>query len=123
VVARTNNVSEHRFGDTKQGLRRKIGIKKLARLIQAMRPEELLIANFNDPDYLQILCGGNLENLPALFAETCNEAQAIRTERRKKNTNHPIPIRKKILRDPQILLHLKRAVDMIIEITCRRRAA
>ena len=123
VVARTNNVSEHRFGATKQGIRRKAGSKKLTRLIQAMRPEELLIANLNNPDYLQILCGGNLENLPVLFAETCKQAQAIRTERRKKTSNHPIPIRKKALRDPEILPCLKRAVDMIIEITRCRRAA
>ena len=85
VVERTNNVSEHRFGTTKQGLRRKIGTKKLARLIQAMRPEELLIANLDDPEYLEILCGGNLENLPALFAQNWKAAQAIRTERQKEN--------------------------------------
>ena len=42
VVERTNNISEHRFGTTKQGLRRKVGTKKLVRMIQAMRPEELL---------------------------------------------------------------------------------
>jgi hypothetical protein len=123
MVARTNNVSEHRFGTTKRGLRRKLGIKKLIRQIQAMRPEELLVANLNDPDYLQILCGGNLENLPALFAENRNEAQAIRKERRKKTTNHPIPIRKKTLRDLGILPCLKRLVDMVIEMTCQRRAA
>ncbi len=87
-----------------------------------MRPEELLVANLNDPDYLLIVCGGNLENLPALFAENCKAAHAIRTERRKKTSNHPIPIRKKVLRDPQILACLKRAVDMVIEITGRRAA-
>ena len=122
VAARTNNVSEHHFGDTKQGLRRKTGTKKLTRQIQAMRPEELLVANLDDPDYLQIVCGGSLENLPALFAEVSNEAQAIRLERRKKTTNHPIPIRKKVLRGSEILACLKRAVDMVIKMTCRRAA-
>jgi hypothetical protein len=114
VVERTNNVSEHRFGTTKQGLRRKLGTKKLARLIQAMRPEELLIANLDDPEYLEILCGGNLDNLATLFAQNWKAAQAIRTERRKGTSNHPIPIRKKILRDEGILPRLKRAVDMVI---------
>lgn len=122
VAARTNNVSEHRFGDTKQGLRRKAGTKKLTRQIQAMRPEQLLIANLDDPDYLQIVCGGSLENLPALFAEVSNEAQAIRLDRRKKTTNHPIPIRKKVLRGSEILTCLKRAVDMVIKMTGRRAA-
>jgi hypothetical protein len=123
VVDRTNNVSEHRFGTTKQGLRRKVGTKKLARLIQAMRPEELLIANLDDPQYLEILCGGNLENLSALFAQNWKAGQAIRTERRKKTTNHPIPIRKKILRDEKILPYIQRAVEMVIEMTRGRRYA
>jgi hypothetical protein len=123
VVERTNNVSEHRFGTTKQGLRRKVGTKKLTRMIQAMRPEELLIANLDDPEYLEILCGGNLENLAALFAQNWKAAQAIRTERRKRTSNHPIPIRKKVLRDAGILSRLKQAVDIVIEITHRRCAA
>ena len=114
VVERTNNISEHRFGKTKQGLRRKLGTKKLTRLIQAMRPEELLVANLDDSVYLEILCGGNLENLPALFAQNWKAGQAIRTERRKKTTNHPIPIRKNILRDEEILPRIKKAVDMVI---------
>ncbi len=87
-----------------------------------MRPEQLLIANLDDPDYLQIVCGGSLENLPALFAKVSNEAQAIRMERRKKTTNHPIPIRKKVLRCSEILACLKRAVDMVIKMTGRRAA-
>ena len=116
VVERTNNISEHRFGTTKQGLRRKVGTKKLARLIQAMRPEELLITNLDDPEYLEILCGGNLDNLASLFAQDWKAGQAIRIERRKQTSNHPIPIRKKILREEEILPHLKRAVEMVIAI-------
>lgn len=123
VVERTNNISEQRFGTAKQGLRRKVGTKKLVRLIQAMRPEELLVANLDDPNYLEIVCGGNLENLPALFAQHWEAGQAIRTQRRRKTSNHPIPIRKKILRDEQILDRLKRAVEMVIQITRRQRNA
>jgi hypothetical protein len=123
VVERTNNVSEHRFGTTKQGLRRKVGTKKLTRLIQAMRPEELLIANLEDPEYLEILCGGKLENLPALFAHNWKAGQAIRTDRRKKTSNHPIPIRKKTLRDAATLPHLKQAIEMVIAMTRSSRYA
>ncbi len=123
VVERTNNISEHRFGTTKQGLRRKVGTKKLARLIHAMRPEELLIANLDDLEYLEILCGGNLENLPALFAQNWKAGQAIRTERRKRTSNHPIPIRKKILRDKKLLPRLKQAVEMVIAMTRGNRYA
>jgi len=123
VVERTNNVSEHRFGTTKQGLRRKVGTKKLVRQIQAMRPEELLIANLDDPEYLEILCGGNLENLPALFAQNWKPGQAIRTERKKRTSNHPIPIRKKTLRDKETLPRLKRGIEMVITMTRGNRYA
>ena len=123
VVERTNNVSERRFGTAKQGLRRKVGTKKLARLIQAMRPEELFIANLDDPHYLEILCGGNLDSLPALFAQNWKAGQAIRTERRKRTSNHPIPIRKKILRDETILSRLKQAVEIVMHHDPRNRYA
>jgi hypothetical protein len=123
VVQRTNNLSEHRFSTTKQGLRRKVGVKKLARLIQAMRPEELLVSNLRDPDYVKILCGGNLENLPAVFAWNWKASQAIRTERRKRTTNHPIPVSKTILRDARALPRLQQAVDMVIAMTRRSRYA
>ena len=123
VVQRTNNVSEHRFGTTKQGLRRKVGTKKLTRQIQAMRPEELLVANLDDPDYLDILCGGNLENLPAVFAQNWKAAQAIRKERRQKKTNHPLPTRKRTLRASGFLSGLQRTVKALIEIIRGGRCA
>ena len=82
-----------------------------------------MIANLDDPQYLEILCGGNLENLPALFAQNWKAGQAIRTERRKRTSNHPIPIRKKILRDKEILPRLKLAVEMVIAMTRGKRYA
>jgi hypothetical protein len=95
VVQRTNNLSERRFANTKQGLRRKLGTKNLARYVQAMRPEELLVENLNDPDYLEIVCGGSLQNLGNSFTENWQAGQTIRSQRRAKTTNHPIPTRKK----------------------------
>ena len=115
----TNNISEHHFGAAKQGLRRKIGTKKLARMIDAMRPEELLIANLDDPAYLEILCGGSLENLATVFAQNWSAAQVIRTERRKRASNHPIPVRKKLLRDKKILSRLQEAIETVIAAATR----
>jgi hypothetical protein len=86
VVERTNNVSERRFGSTKQGLRRKVGTKNLARHIQAMRSEEFLVANLDDPDYVDTLFGGKLENLAASFANHWHAGKTIRTERRKRGS-------------------------------------
>jgi hypothetical protein len=110
MVQRTNNISERRFGRTKQGLRRKLGTKNLARYVQAMRPEELLVENLNDPDYLQIVCGGSLETLAASFAQNHQAGQLIRSQRRAKKSVHPIPVGRKDLRDDGFLSMLKRAV-------------
>lgn len=124
VVQRTNNLSEHRFGRTKQRLRRKLGTKNLARYVQAMRPEEFLVDNLQDPDYLQIVCGGSLENLASSFAQNWQAGQRIRSLRRAKTSNHPIPVKRKSLREDCFLSKLKRAVAAVIQqITSKRAAA
>ena len=124
VVQRTNNLSEHRFGKTKQGLRRKLGTKNLARYVQAMRPEEFLVDNLQDPVYLQIVCGGSLENLAWSFAQNWQAGQRIRSSRRFRTINHPIPAKRKSLREDGFLSKLERAVAAVIQqITARRAAA
>ena len=50
VVSRTNNLAEHHFGSTKRGVRRRIGVNKLTRYVQAMRAEQLLVANLSVPE-------------------------------------------------------------------------
>ena len=123
MVQRTNNLSEYLLGSTKQGLRRKLGTKNLARYVQAMRPEELLVENLKDTDYLQIVCGGNLQNLANSFAENWQAGQRIRTTRRAKTTNHAIPTRKKCLREDAFLSKLKGAVTVLIQQATNKRAA
>jgi hypothetical protein len=123
VAQHTNNLSEHRFGSTKQRLRRKLGTKSLARHVQAMRPEELLVDNLNDPDYLQIVCGSSLENLANSFAENWQAGQRIRSQRRAKTNNHPIPTRKKCLREEGVLPKLEGAVTSLIQQATNHRAA
>ena len=124
VVQRTNNLSEHLFGKTKQGLRRKLGTKNLARYVQAMRPEEFLVDNLHDPDYLQIVCDGSLENLAWLFARNWQAGQGIRSQRRKKTINHAIPVRRKSLREDGFLSKLKKAVAKAFQqITTKGAAA
>jgi len=124
VVQRTNNLSEHRFGRTKQGLRRKLGTKNLAQYVQAMRPEEFLVDNLQDPDYLQIVYGGSFDNLPSSFAQNWQAGQRIRSSRRAKTTDHPIPAKRKRLREEGFLSKLERAVAAVIQqITTKRAAA
>jgi len=111
VVQRTNNLAEHRFARKKQGLRRKLGTKNLARYVEAMRPEEFLVDNLRDPVYLQIVCGGSLENLASSFAQNEQMGREIRSARRaNKTTNRPIPAKRKLLREEGFLSKLGRAV-------------
>jgi hypothetical protein len=124
VVQRTNNVSEHRFAKTKHGVRRRLGTKNLARYVQAMRPEEFLVANLQDPVYLQIVCGGSLQNLAESFARNWQAGQMIRSQRRAKTTNRPIPARRKILRKKGFLSKLQQAVATVAQrVTMRGVAA
>ena len=116
VVSRTNNPAEHRFGSTKRGVRRKIGVNKLTRYVQAMRAEELLVANLSDPDYVDLVCDGSLANLPTVIAKYWDSAQAIRAERLQSKTDHPMPTSKKQLRNPQLLDNLKQTVINIVQI-------
>jgi hypothetical protein len=113
VVQRTNNLSEHRFGRTKQGLRRKLGVRNLSRYLQAMRPEEFLVDNLRCPDYLQIVCGGSLDNLPSEFARNQQAAQSVRFQRKEKTSNHPIPVKRKNLRDKNFLSRIMHAIGQM----------
>ena len=108
-------VGEHRFGSTKRKLRRKVGSKKLTRYMQAMRPEVLLSPNLDDASYVDIVYGGNLENLASTFSACWSTAQTIRRERRQAKTSHPMPTTKQQLRRPQLLENIKQLVHATIE--------
>jgi hypothetical protein len=124
VVLRTNNPPEHLFKSTKQGVRRKVGAKKLTRQVQAMRPETLLVPNLADPEYVNLVLEGSLANLPSEMAKHQQAAQAIRKQRLAPTTDHPIPITKKQLRQPQLLGNIKKALEKIIQtISKKPRAA
>ena len=115
VVARTNNLAEHRFGSIKQGARRKVGAKKLTRYLQAMRAEELLVPNLADPEYVEMVCPAGLANLPAAIAQHWHLAQAIRAERQEPTTDHPMPTTKNQIRNPRLLERIKQTISKIVE--------
>jgi hypothetical protein len=68
LVDRANNTLESLFGIYKKGERRRSGRKCLTYDLEAASPDALLTLNLNNSDYLDIVCGGSLGNLPALFA-------------------------------------------------------
>jgi len=114
VVHRTNNLPEHCFGRKKQGLRRRLGTRNLAQYVQAMRPEEFLVDNLRDPDYLQIICGGTVENLASSFAQNWQTGKAIRLSRKEKTTNRPIPVTRRQLRDDSLLVKVRQAIAAVL---------
>ena len=109
---RTNYVAEHKSGDSKQGLRRKVGTKKLARYIQAMRPEELFVSNLAKQDYLDIVCEGTLNNLSAYFSQHYKPGMAIRKNRSKRKTSHPMPVSKKKIRESDLLFKVVNGIKV-----------
>jgi hypothetical protein len=123
VAQRTNNLPEHHFGRKKQGLRRKLGTRNLAQYVQAMRPEEFLVDNLCDPDYLEIVSGGSIENLSSSFAQNWQTGQAIRSSRRAKTTNRPIPAGRKCLREDGFLSKLRRALTAVLQQPTAKDAA
>jgi hypothetical protein len=120
VVCRTNNPAEHRFGSMKQGVRRKVGLKKLTRQIQAMRPEAFLVWNLANREYLHLVLDGSLTNLPSAIAKHWDVAQAIRKERIQPTTDHPMPTTKQQLRHPQLLGNVKQTITKIVETTAKK---
>ena len=123
VVQRTNNPAEHRFGSMKQGVRRKVGVKKLTRQIQAMRPEAFLVWNLSNREYVNLVLDGSLANLPSSIAKHWDLAQAIRKERLQPTTDHPMPTTKQQLRHPQLLGNVKQAIAKIVEMTAKETRA
>ncbi len=116
LAMRTNYVPEHRFGNSKQGMRRKLGIKKLARSVQAMRPEELFVSNLDNQDYLDIISGGRLSNLPACFARNHQAGAEIRRSRAKGKSETPMALSKKKLRDSNFLSKVENGIRVYFEV-------
>jgi hypothetical protein len=68
LVDRTNNILEGFFHTMKHGERRRSGRKDLAQDFERLPPAAALAANLTRPDYVSIVCGGSLDQLPHAFA-------------------------------------------------------
>ena len=115
LLNRTNNLSEQHFSKTKKGWRRKLGIKKMTRHIQAARHEELLLANLDQADYIKIVYDGSLGNMPSLFATYCHEARQIRKLRNNSQEGRSLPIEKKLLRKSDVLPKVMEALGTVLK--------
>ena len=115
LLNRTNNLSEQHFSKTKKGWRRKLGVKKMTRHLQAARHEELLLANLDQADYIKIVYDGSLDNMPSLFATYCNEARQIRKLRDNSQERRSLPIEKKLLRKSDVLPKVMEALGTVLK--------
>jgi hypothetical protein len=68
LVDRTNNILEGFFHAMKHGERRRSGRKDLAQDFERLPPAAALAANLTRSDYVSIICGGSLDQLPQAFA-------------------------------------------------------
>jgi hypothetical protein len=114
LLDRTNNLSEQHFSNTKNGWRRKLGVKKLTRHLKAARHEELLLTNLDQPEYINIVYDGNLGNMPSLFAKNCHQARQIRKLRDSKEEKRALPIGKKFLRTSGVLPEVVAALKTLL---------
>jgi hypothetical protein len=114
LLDRTNNLSEQHFSNTKNGWRRKLGVKKLTRHLKAARHEELLLTNLDQPEYINIVYDGNPDNMPSLFAKNCHQARQIRKLRDSKEEKRALPIGKKLLRASGVLPEVVAALKTVL---------
>lgn len=114
LADRTNHIPEQHFGAAKGGWRRRLGTKKMIRHFQGSRPEELLVSNLASQDYIDVVYGGSLDNLSVYFAKNWKDGKNIRKTLSEKKSNHPMPVSKKILRDPDLLLSLEKGIKKLI---------
>lgn len=68
LVDRTNNILEGFFHAMKHGERRRSGRKNLAQDFERLPPAAALAVNLTRADYVSIICGGSLDQLPQAFA-------------------------------------------------------
>ncbi len=114
LLDRTNNIAEHRFSKTKTGWRRKLGTKKLTRHLQAARHEEFLVANLDRQDYVNAVYGGSIDNMAHYFSKYCDDSLEIRKLRNTMKQKKTMPISKKTLRQPGMLLGVFQTLENIL---------
>jgi len=73
IADRTNNVCEQDFGKVKSDEHRASGRKNLGLNLIERPASASLVQNLSNEQYVEIVCGGSLDNLPRLFAQIDNE--------------------------------------------------
>ena len=72
IADRTNNVCEQEFGKVKSDAHRASGRKNLGLNLIERPASASLVQNLSNEQYVKIVCGGSLNNLPTLFMQVEN---------------------------------------------------
>lgn|GEM_PF-5301464 len=72
IADRTNNVCEQGFGKAKSDEHRASGRKNLGLNLIERPASASLVQNLSNEQYVSIVCGGSLSNLPSLFSQIGN---------------------------------------------------
>ena len=75
----------------------------------------LLVCNLADPEYLNLVLGGSLANLPSAIAKHWPLAHPIRQHRLAPTPDHPLPTTKKQIRAPDLLENIKQTIQKMLE--------
>jgi hypothetical protein len=106
---RTTNQLERLWGSLKRVRRRGHGRGKLVRDFVSLPEEYLLIANLENPVWVELVLGGSLQSLPARLAEASREAGSFAawSERRRPCLVGQLP--RRLLRHDKFIDHLIQA--------------
>ncbi|MHC4406668.1 MAG: hypothetical protein ACYTG0_44155 [Planctomycetota bacterium] len=106
---RTTNDLEREWGGLKRVRRRAHGRGKLSRDFQALPEEYLLIANLENPVYVELVLGGSLESLPSKLAQASGQAGSFDAWRRRHQPRLVGQLSRRLLREDDFIDHLIQA--------------
>ena len=112
-IPRTNNIMETLFGSFKHKMRKKIGCKKLTNHFKAMHPNEFLIENLNNQLYIDLLYGGDVNNLIKEYPRYDKQANELSIQRKALQCSHKL--KKTILRSTSFTTKVYNAIRKFLK--------
>jgi len=100
---RTNNKREAGWRELKRNRRRVHGRGKLGQDLEKLPAEWGLVPNLRNPRYVELVLGGNLDNLAQKFAEVALAAGSYSCWLRRQSERRPGQVSKRELRSPTFL--------------------
>lgn len=113
LVPRTNHIAEQHFRRLKRKWRRRLGTAKLTRRQQAARPEERLVANLENSQYIDAVYAGNLATLPERFAKHYASVIEARQSPQESNDEQSMHTPKKTIRAENLFSKMEQIISAL----------